>query len=328
MNTDINSEAFKLSVSQISDSFNGDIFLFSGEISYSNVDSFINIIRNKADRKRNCGLILTTFGGDPNAGYRMARAIKRYYEYLILYSYGFCKSTGTLIALAADQIVMGDFGEFGPLDIQLTKEDELSNTSGLSYLQSLSSLSEHIFSAFEGNFLSLKEKSSFTITTKTAAEIGSKLATGLIAPISAQLDPVKLGEVQRAMSIAQAYGNRLCEDRSRVSRLIGAYPSHDFVIDFEEAKSIFGDNVRFVNQHEAILERLLDKIVRVEPDGLIIQDLLELVEKDNKMETDLVDPNPISEIKPNESYNKEEEENVIETVPTEQNHVNGSSKKK
>ena len=249
------------------------------------------------------------------------RAIKRYYTDFILYVYGSCKSTGTLIALGANQIIMSDYGEFGPLDIQLAKDDELSNTSGLSYLQSLTSLNEQIFRSFESSFLNLKRKSGFTITTKTAAEIGSKLAVGLISPISAQLDPVKLGEVQRAIKIADAYGRRLCEDTTIVSRLIAGYPSHGFVIDYEEASKIF-PNVRFVNQPEALLERMLFHLVRAENDEPTISDLLEFVAEQEQAEKE-------KELQKEQETEKNIDlptENGVELQNNKQN-TNGSNKR-
>lgn len=288
MNNDLNQ-----SIRKIAKQNDSDLFLFCGTISEETVDNFVSVLRDKNNKQPNCSLILTTYGGDPDAGYRLVRAIKRYYSEFFLYVYGRCKSTGTLIALGSDHIIMSDFGEFGPLDIQLAKDDELSNTSGLSYLQSLTSLNEQIFRSFESNFLNLKRKSGFTITTKTAAEIGSKLAVGLISPISAQLDPVKLGEVQRAIKIADAYGKRLCDDNTIVSRLIAGYPSHGFVIDFEEAKKIF-PSVRFVNQEEAILERLLFHLVRNENDEPTISDLVDFANQIDNQKTDDATENEVN----------------------------------
>lgn len=294
-------DQFKTTVTSISDQNDSDLFIFCGTISDDSADDFIKILRDKPNRRKNCSLILTTFGGDPDAGYRMTKAIRRYYSSFLLYVFGSCKSTGTLIALGSNEIIMSDFGEFGPLDIQLTKEDELSNTSGLSYLQSLTSLNEQIFRSFESNFLSLKQKSGNTITTKTAAEIASKLAVGLIAPISAQLDPVKLGEVQRAIKIADAYGTRLCDDRKIVSRLIAGYPSHGFVIDFEEAQTIF-PHVRFVNNEEAILERLLFHLVRKENNERTISDLVDVVNQNSEQDDDEA-PDQIDEVTKAETDN-------------------------
>jgi ClpP class serine protease len=41
------------------------------------------------------------------------------------------------MALGANEIVMSDFGEFGPLDVQIYKTDEFARSSGLDIHQSL-----------------------------------------------------------------------------------------------------------------------------------------------------------------------------------------------
>jgi hypothetical protein len=249
-----------------------DIAVFSGEINSVTAEKFITELRKTKVRTENLILVLTTNGGEPDAGYRIIRAIKRHYTGLTLVVFGYCKSTGTLMALGADKIIMTELGELGPLDIQLVKDDELVNTSGLSYLQSLYSLNENLINFFESHFLQLKRRSGNTITTKTAAHISHELTTGLIAPISSQIDPIKLGEVQRAMKIAEAYGTRLCNKRNLIQKLIGEYPSHSFVIDKDEAKEIFGN---LEEPDEAInnLENALNaaKITRYQKEPHFIQ---------------------------------------------------------
>ena len=43
-----------------------------------------------------------------------------------------CKSAGTILALGADVIIMSQYAELGPIDVQLQKEDEVGeSTSGL-----------------------------------------------------------------------------------------------------------------------------------------------------------------------------------------------------
>lgn len=303
---------------------NSDVFIFSSTIMDSKADEFIKLLRDKPDKKENCSLILTTNGGDPDAGYRLIRAIRRYYKTFFLYVFGRCKSTGTLIALGADEIIMSDFGEFGPLDIQLTKDDEMSNTSGLSYLQSLSSLNDQIFRSFEDNFLSLKRRSGYTITTKTAADIGAKLAIGLISPISGQLDPVKLGEVQRAIKIADAYGKRVCEDPAIIAKLIAGYPSHGFVIDHEEAKKIF-KSVRFVNQAEAIFERHLFHLVRSESRESMITDLSQIAANENDKK--VADSEPEQQVNEEAINGQKEESTVQEHEAVEVNNDKGETVK-
>jgi len=180
-----------------------------------------------------------------------------------LYVFGYCKSAGTLIALGADEIVMSDFGELGPLDIQLEQDDQLARTvSSLSYANAISVLRQLAFDNFEHNLLSIVNKSRGVITTKTAADIASAFAVGITAPIAGQIDPVKLGEVDRATNIANAYGMRICDDKARIERLVMAYPAHGFVIDFEEASDIFR-NVRWANETELLMEKSLGDIVRM-----------------------------------------------------------------
>lgn len=59
-----------------------------------------------------------------------------------------------------------------------------------------------------------------------------------------QIDPNRLGEMQRAMRIAQEYGYRLNQSsqslrNGALDNLIAGYPSHSFVIDRKEAATLF-----------------------------------------------------------------------------------------
>lgn len=129
-----------------------DIYLYNASITYPNVDQFLNLLRENKSKEKNIIIVLTTFGGDPDASFRFIEYVKRYYQYFTLYVVGHCKSAGTLIALGADEIVMFDFGELGPLDVQLSKEDEMTNTSGLSLRQAIMVLQDEAFSMFEDCF--------------------------------------------------------------------------------------------------------------------------------------------------------------------------------
>lgn len=105
-----------------------DFFVYSGALDYANVECFLDMAE-KGERRKNAALILTTFGGDAAAAYRLVRFIKAHYTKFYLYVFGFCKSAGTLLALGADEIVMSLRGEFGPLDVQLVKADEFTEMS-------------------------------------------------------------------------------------------------------------------------------------------------------------------------------------------------------
>jgi len=227
------------SIDVISSDENADIFVFSSEISYNSGESLIDTVTEHRTRE-NVILVLATYGGDPHAAYRIARFLQDHYKRFSLYVYGFCKSAGTLLALGAHNIVMGDRAEFGPLDVQLHKPDEfMHRVSGLDITKALASISTSAWNAFEEFFIQVRARSGGVITTKTASEIAAQVVTGLFSPITQNIDPLKLGEMQRSMDIAADYGVRLGASAQLATALASTYPTHGFVIDFAEARRLF-----------------------------------------------------------------------------------------
>lgn len=226
-------------INAISDAHEADIYLLSGAIDREAAEKLRNYADNQHYRE-NAILILATHGGDADAAYIIARSLKRNYKQFFLYVFGLCKSAGTIIALGADKIVMSSSAELGPLDVQLLKEDDLGGrNSGLDILNAMEVLSAQTYKCFLNNLLRIKQSTGGTITTKTASEIATSLSVGLFAPVSGQLDPMRIGETQRAILIAKEYGERLGASSETVSRLIFDYPTHGFVIDRKEAKELF-----------------------------------------------------------------------------------------
>lgn len=187
--------------------------------------------------------MLCTYGGDPNAAYRIARCLQQTYKHFTVAVAGFCKSAGTLLLLGANSLVLLDKAELGPLDIQLRKSDEPAEfSSGLTPTQAMNTLTQRATESFTRTFGQLKSR--LLLTTKTAAEFASKITVGLYQPIMEQLDPMRIGEMDRELSVAEAYGERLTRvgqnlKEGGLQRLVAGYPSHDFVIDRVEAKEMF-----------------------------------------------------------------------------------------
>lgn len=220
-----------------------DVFLYTGSIG-SLVDNQLLNKCSKSNRRKNAILILCTNGGDPDAGYKISRSFQQKYENFTVLINGVCKSAGTLITVGANEIVMSDAAEIGPLDVQIGKKDELETDSGLTVLSAIKALEDKTFELFETSFLRLKARSSGRITLKSAMEMANKLAIGTITPVMSQIDPMHVGEVSRAMNIGLEYGKRLdnkfknCKFDT-LSQLANAYPSHGFVIDRDEVKMLF-----------------------------------------------------------------------------------------
>ncbi|HRH91756.1 MAG TPA: hypothetical protein PLW01_07560, partial [Agitococcus sp.] len=161
-------------------------------------------------------------------------------------------------------------GELGPLDVQIQKSTELfERSSGLDLPQAIDALQQQVISSFRNSLVSASMGG--RLSTRIAADIATNLTVGIFSPIFAQIDPIRLGESQRANYIGYEYGKRL-SDRSKnlksdaLNKLIGSYPAHSFVIDRKEAKELF-NNVRELNQEEeAMIKALpfdLDQAIQV-----------------------------------------------------------------
>lgn len=210
---------------------------------------------------------LTTLGGSADTAYRMARCLQSAYGSgrVTVYVLLFCKSAGTLIAIGAHDLVMADDSELGPLDVQLAKPDAVGERmSGLTPIQALETLRTEAFKCFEKCFLDIIERSGGQVSTPTASAMAVRMATGLFRPVYGQLDPMRLGEYQRSMLIADQYGKRLNNVANNLrlkddalGRLIADYPSHGFVIDPAEATTIF-QRVRPPTEREIALAKSIE----------------------------------------------------------------------
>lgn len=223
--------------------YEGDVVLYYGGIDRSGYQKVSDVLESIPNKKQKICLVLVTYGGDPDAAYRIARALNHHFKEVEILIPDICKSAGTLVCIGAHKLIFGDRGELGPLDIQLSKPDEMfESMSGLDIIQALNALENQVLTSFRNYLMDIRGGS--RLRTRLAAEIATKLADGFVAPIAAKIDPVTLGEHQRAMQIALDYGERLNEVTKSLMpgaliQLVSGYPSHGFVIDRKEAGSLF-----------------------------------------------------------------------------------------
>jgi hypothetical protein len=262
-------DTFDVLTEKIASSLDADILFYNAPIE-RHYDQRVIELCNSRRRRPNVALFLVTSGGDADAAYRIAACLQNKYKHFTLCVPGFCKSAGTLIALGAHRIAMSDQGENGPLDVQMRGKDELiASESGLTSTTTLATLNEQVYSAFEYFLLKITKGAGPSIGTKTIADIAVKLTCGTFSHIYQQVDPKNVAEAERALQIAKSYGLRLASVGKNLARnpldslehLISHYPSHGFIIDFAEAKSIFKD-VREFSADENSLVKLLGPLGR------------------------------------------------------------------
>jgi hypothetical protein len=138
---------------------------------------------------------------------------------------------------------MSDYAELGPIDPQLQKPDDgAERTSSLTPMQALNALQTSSFELFRYYFRQLRANSAWNLTTKTASEVAATMTIGLMERIYGQIDPIRLGEIDRFTKVSVQYGSQLNNGNLKddsVERLVAGYPSHSFVIDRREAKELF-----------------------------------------------------------------------------------------
>lgn len=240
-----------------------DVLLCSGMMGHS-FDHDIHSI-TAIRQHPNVLLVLTTQGGDAHVAYRVARLLQRVYDNIQVFVSGWCKSAGTLLAVCGHELIVGDKGELGPIDVQRGLRDDLwQSTSGLTETAAVTTLEEIAWSLFKKIVTETKVLSRGQITFKTAADAAAPFVSGMLTPIFAQIDPLKLGENARALEIASEYADRLDEHSHNLKAgsrdaLVSGYPDHGFVIDRKEAEKLF---VR-VNEPSLELCELCDSLGEV-----------------------------------------------------------------
>jgi Serine dehydrogenase proteinase len=235
---------------EVEKAYDADVYLYSGPIDDSGFGELVRAITTAGIKHDKCLLLLTTNGGSANSAYQIARFIQKQYSKFILFTPSYCKSAGTLIALGAHQLIMDEFSELGPLDIQLPSPDDIvGQKSGLLAKAAFENLAEVTTEFYEHFLIRIKARSGNKVSFRLASEISTALTTQLLPKVFEQINPDVLGSDFRDLNVATEYGGRLAQKsgnpkRSTVNDLVRKYPSHDFIIDNDEAGSLFNSVVK------------------------------------------------------------------------------------
>ena len=233
-------------LSSMAQEANADLFLLVGDIFPGLGRRFLDLcVSSPLKEAENCMLLLSTRGGQVDEAYRLARRIQQMYQggTFTVVADNICKSAGTLIALGADVLILGENAELGPLDTQVIVRDEFGEyQSGLIDADALQILQSEVFANFRQHFSDLLSLGGGELTAPTALRVASDLTLGLFGGIYSQINPIRFGERGRAVQVALEYGRRVSRENVRegtLERLTTGYPSHEFVIDRVEAADLF-----------------------------------------------------------------------------------------
>lgn len=230
---------------KVRDKYDADLVVYFGPIHRPKDDFLMDECVSRKKRK-NVILHISTYGGDAHPAYRIARALQRRYcrdgGKFYAFVNSVCASAGTLLVMGADELILSDHAELGPIDVQLRKTDEVGErTSGLTPVQALESLASESLNLFKAHFGAMRFDPDLIFPTSLASKIAAELASGLIGRLYEQIDPMRVAEINRFLQITEEYGRRIGKNLKpgALDTLLSKYPAHDFVIDPQEAQDLF-----------------------------------------------------------------------------------------
>lgn len=241
-----------------------DVIVYRGEVNSSfdgagkaGVDQLRDQLSKLQKKAPRCILVLTTLGGVARGAFQIARTLQDHYPLLegdpdakssgvTAFVPVIAKSAGTLLVSGAHRLVMCDEAELGPLDVQLFNEERPEQRlSGSAADDAFSKLASVASSTFKGFFQQLYGgEMGYPFSSRFAAEVAAKLVVGLLGPVYGQIDPLRLGEIHRALNVAIRYSQLLNREGRNLKKnaalyLTVGYPDHAFVIDRTEAAQFF-----------------------------------------------------------------------------------------
>jgi len=179
------------------------------------------------------------------------------------------KSAATLLTLGADEIILGEFGELGPLDVQVLDPEREERLSGLDEVHSLERLNAFAMTALDKAMILFANRTG--MKAKTLLPHVSRFVADLTGPLFGHIDVVHYTQMSRALKEGEEYARRLLrrrhgsDDANAIARqLVENYPEHGFIIDQEEAK-ILGIRLKEPTDEQM---RIMNDIAECLDDGL------------------------------------------------------------
>lgn len=203
--------------------------------------------------------VIHSHGGDIHRAYQIVQRIRQHTQRMNACVPLYAKSAATLWCLAADRIVMDESAELGPLDVQIYERRSGGGryTSALNLFKALDQLQRESLVALHASLNTIVPTSGLDMNECLTHAIAFVEAT--TGRLFDKMDPEKLGEYGRALSIGKEYGKRLLRryaadwdegTKTRaLDRLVRGYPSHEYIIDYAELTEM-GIPVDLFSEHE------------------------------------------------------------------------------
>lgn len=223
------------------------LFLLTTFVSLDTLFKLMSIIWNNHYSKLD--VILTTPGWLGDAAYKIAKFLRDSCDELNIFVPCRAKSAWTFITLSADNICLWWLGELWPLDVQLKEIDEnwkIVHKSALEEFKTLEQIKSHtIHTLNEANMLI---SWSTNLNLKDVIHLSNEFTGQTSWKLYDKVDTKRLGTYSRQLEVWKLYWYKILvvfwkktpnEADSIVQRLVYWYPTHWFVVDDIECKSMW-----------------------------------------------------------------------------------------
>ncbi len=201
------------------------------------VETAIREIKKKAKNTDKVFILLNSRGGAVDSSYKIAKCLRDNFKHITIFIPHIAASGGTLVALTGNEIVMGIMSHLSPVDVQTDYGENGNSVSMTAMFKS--------FDAVEKYFEKLQaEEAPYPWTS-----------------LAKKFDPVTMFDWKGVLDAMYNYTTEILiksgydKDKADLitKGLIWDYPSHDCVIDYEQAKAL-GINVRKDSDYKEMWE--------------------------------------------------------------------------
>lgn len=163
----------------------------SGSMASDAVEEFIDQIELiDGEKNRNIDLYIESTGGDPLTSWRIISLLRTKFEKITVLVSHSAFSAATLLALGADEIIMGPYASLGPIDPQITTKKSDGSTQQFGYEDVISFL----------NFV--KEEGGLTEQQYIQVALDK---------LCAVVEPTALGFAKRSSSLSVSMGEKMLQ---------------------------------------------------------------------------------------------------------------------
>lgn len=197
--------------------------------------------------------IINSGGGIADDAYRIIRTLRKNFKIVNIIVPFWAKSAATLLSLGGSRIIMDEFAEFGPLDVQLPRErddnlfpDPDDNESALIDEISLETIEKRSHQLFHQMFFSIYTNELIPINKNDLANDLMTYLSKFYEPIIKQINPYKIGDKKRKLDIGIQYARRILSqynphisqtDRNKfIDFIVNECPDHGYVVDYDLVK--------------------------------------------------------------------------------------------